>query len=210
MNASRRKTGNHPGQRVLALYSTRDLPWIKSLLVSQHLRRCSECSGTVRSFRHTKCDLKEQARSGLLAAHENHIDWLRVEREMLGNIAVGVAAARCIENVGRQRRSIFGAAWILAGLSVLFVVGWLTHVPREQNVHLANSLARLVGLERPFASGTMLRSTEEGISVRTQGVTLVLHSPHSATVSAMGSSAVEARYIDENTGQVTIANVYGQ
>jgi hypothetical protein len=58
--------------------------------------------------------------------------------------------------------------------------------------------------------GTVLRSTPEGIAVRTQGATLTILHPRSAVVSLSGSSAVAARYVDEDTGQVTIANVYGQ
>ena len=58
--------------------------------------------------------------------------------------------------------------------------------------------------------GTVVQTTPHGIAVRSQGATLTLLSPSSATVSFSGASAVGARYIDDETGQITITNVYGQ
>jgi len=55
-----------------------------------------------------------------------------------------------------------------------------------------------------------VRTTPQGIAVRSQGATLTLLNPSSATVSLSGASAVGARYIDDETGQITITNVYGQ
>jgi hypothetical protein len=129
---------------------------------------------------------------------------------MLGNIAVGVAAARCIEKVRPPRRKWASAVWATAALTTLFVLGWFTHIPSEQNAHLVGSIMRWARGGHLSETASSLKATAEGISVRSQDVTLVMRSPHAATVSVLGSSAVTARYVDENTGQVTIANVYGQ
>jgi hypothetical protein len=56
----------------------------------------------------------------------------------------------------------------------------------------------------------VLRSTPGGIVVRSQGGTLTILHPNSAVVSLSGTAGVSARYIDEETGQVTITKVYGQ
>ena len=128
---------------------------------------------------------------------------------MHGNIAVGVSAARCVDKVRRGRAFFLRGAFI-TGLASLFVVGWMTHIPNEQTGHLLTSLRRIVGLNPQEFTGTVVRSTPEGIAVRSQGTTLTLMHPSSALVTMSGSSAVEARYVDEETGQVTITNVYGQ
>jgi hypothetical protein len=86
----------------------------------------------------------------------------------------------------------------------------MNHIPSEQTQHLLATLRSVTGFERPIPAGTVLRSTPEGIAVRTQGATLTILHPRSAVVSLSGNSAVSARYVDEDTGQVTIANVYGQ
>ena len=122
---------------------------------------------------------------------------------------MGVAAARCIDNVGTERFSL-SSALVSVGLAVLFVIGWFTHIPLEQNLHLAASLERLVGFKNMSSSATVLESTPEGIEVRSRGGTLTLLHPASAIVSLSGNSTVTARYVDETTGQVTVTNVYGE
>jgi len=122
---------------------------------------------------------------------------------------VGVAAARCIENVHGRRKFLTRAA-IAVGLTALFVGGWMTHIPMEQTEHLFASLRRVAGIERPQATGTELRTTPDGIAVRTQGATLMILNPPTAVVSLSGRSAVSARYVDEETGELTITKVYAQ
>lgn len=196
----------HPDLRTLALSSGGDLPLTRSLPVRWHLYRCAVCREHVQSFRKASASLKDEVLNGSLAGLE--YDWARLEREMLGNIAVGVAAARCIEKVGRQR-FFLRTGWLIAALSVLFVIGWFTHIPPEQNARLLATLQHAVANSHPVPM-TELKSTPDGIAVRTQGATLTLIHPGSAVVSLSGSSAVTARYLDEDTGQVTITKVYAQ
>jgi hypothetical protein len=199
----------HPSSGTLALYSGGDLQWRKRWQIGRHVARCTECEHQVLLFRAAKTELKREASSETLTGFEAIADWNRLEREMLGNIAVGVAAARCIEKVRRGRALVWRGALVM-GLAALFVAGWMTHIPKEQTAHLAASLERAIGLERPAATGTVLRTTREGIAVRTQGGTLTIMHPPSAVVSLSGGSAVAARYVDEETGEVTITKVYGQ
>jgi hypothetical protein len=200
----------HPDARSLALYATGDLSSWMRVYIRLHILRCPRCASEVRTYASSRQELKARAGAGTLTAFENRIDWSTVEREMLGNIAVGVAAARCIDKVGRQRTLVSGTVWLTAALVVLFVLGWWTHIPREQTTRLVSSLAKFAGLQHASTNNPLVRSTEEGISVRTENATLVLRNPRTALVRAMGNSAVEARYVDDNTGQVTITNVYVQ
>jgi len=199
----------HPGLATLALYSTGDLSWMTRLRLRGHIGNCAICSHQVELFRGAKESLRREATSETLTAFEAIADWNRLEREMLGNIAVGVAAARCIDNVHHGRRWLMRSA-VIAGLTILFAAGWMTHIPKEQDEHLLASIRQWAGMERPAFTGTIVRTTPDGIAVRAQGATLTILHPPSAVVSLSGASAVAARYVDEETGQVTITKVYGQ
>ena len=203
------KSAAHPSIETLALHSTGDLPLIAGWRVGYHVGRCADCGHAVRLFRAATAELKRESAAETLTGFEAIADWPSLEREMLGNIGVGVDAARCIEGVGRRRSFTMRFA-LAAALLLLFAAGWLTHIPSEESQHLLATLRNVTGFDRPARTGTILRSTPNGIAVRTEGATLTILHPRSAVVSFSGNSAVAARYIDEDTGQVTIANVYGQ
>ncbi len=202
-------SATHPAAEVLALYSRGDLPLLPRLRLKAHLAECGNCEHQVALFAAAVSELKREATSQTLTAFEAIADWKTLEREMLGNVVVGVAAARCIDNVGRKRvwfrRLAFGT-----GLSVLFVAGWITHIPPEQTHHLAASLSRMVGLQQKPRSMNIVQATPNTIAVRSEGVTLTILHPTTAVVSLSGNSSVEARYVDEESGQLTITSVYGQ
>ncbi len=210
MMAEQQKNHSHPDLRNLALFSQGDLPLKSRWRVGRHVKRCPDCDHQVLLFRSAQAELKHEAKTETLTGFEAIADWSRLEREMLGNIGVGLAAARCIEKVGRKRIILYRIAFTL-GLTGLFIGGWLTHIPWEQTDHLFASLHRLVTLERPSRpTGTILRTTADGIAVGAQGATLTILHPATAVVSLSGPSAVSARYVDDDTGEVTITKVYGQ
>lgn len=200
---------SHPSPKFLALYANGDLPLLKQWQVRHHIWGCTRCDEEVSHLQAALVELRREASTSTLTAFEAVVDWSRLEREMLGNIAVGVAAARCIENVGTHRWFSRGA--LVAGiLALVFMAGWFTHIPPEQNRHLVSALRRIVGLPDPQSGTPLVQTTQEGIAVRTQGATLTLLHPRSAVVSLSGNSAVTARYVDERTGQMTITKVYGE
>lgn len=200
---------SHPSAPVLALFSSGDLPWRTMWRLKRHINRCDECEQHVAEYRAARLELRREAHSETLTAFEAIADWSVLEREMLGNIAVGVSAARCVDNV-RRTHSWLIKGTVAAALTTLFVAGWITHIPREQSEHLAASLRQIIGLDRPVYIGSQLKNTPEGIAVRTQGATLTIMHPRSAVVLVSGPSSMSARYVDEDTGQVTITKVYGQ
>jgi hypothetical protein len=203
------KEESHPGAPVLALFSSGDLSWRDAWRLRHHINRCEECERLVAEFRAAKAELKREAQSETLTAFEAIADWSVLEREMLGNIAVGVAAARCVDNV-HHGRSFLIKATAIAGLTALFVAGWITHIPKEETMHLAAAIRQVIGFERPQIAGTQLKTTPDGIAVRAQGATLTILHPPSAVVSLSGPSSVSARYVDEDSGEVTITKVYAQ
>jgi hypothetical protein len=203
----------HPTAETLALYSTGDLPLFSRLRIRRHVARCGNCEQQILQFRSAIVELKREASSQTLTAFEAIAQWPALEREMMGNISVGLDAALCIEKVGRKRALFYRVA-MAVGLAVLFAAGWATHIPREETTRLLASLrgaaSGFMGFEKPRVMGTVLRSTPEGIAVRTQSATLTILHPNSAVISLSGTSGVSARYVDEETGQVTITKVYGQ
>ena len=201
----------HPDSKSLALHAAGDLPPIARWRARFHISLCRACAEQVSEYRDAILQMRREAGAEALpGVVETGAHWSRLEREMIGNIAVGVAAARCIDKVGRQRRVFSAGAVVATAAAALFAAGWMTHIPREQNEHLVASLRQLVGLASARPVGTIVQTTANGIAVKTQGITLRLMHPPSAEVFLAGSSAITARYVDQDTGQVMITNVYGQ
>jgi hypothetical protein len=200
--------GKHPTHRVLALFLRGDLPWIKATGTRLHLRDCGRCQQYLALLEDAVLELRREAETQTLTGFEAIADWRRLEREMIGNIAVGVAAARCVDGVG-QTRKVLGWTMAVAGLCALFVAGWATHIPREQTQHLITAVQRWAG-RNPQSAAIVLRSSPDGVAVRAQGSTLTLIHPRSAVISVSSTSGMEARYVDAETGQVTITSVYAQ
>lgn len=203
------KKTDHPSSGMLALFAGGDLPWTQRYRIHRHVGRCAICEEQVKAVRETSLELRREAQSESLTSFEAIADWSRLEREMVGNIAVGVSAARCIDHVHKRSKVLVPAAFT-AALLLVFAMGWATHVPSEQTQHVVATLRSWWGGEGSQPGGTVLRSSPNGIAVRSQGTTLTLMHPRSAMVSVSGGSSVEARFIDEATGQVTITSVYGQ
>ncbi len=203
------RTAEHPSVEILGLYSTGDLPFLLRFRTGLHVRECAACEEQVLTFQSAKAELRREAQGEVLTGYEAIADWHTLEADMLGNIRVGVAASRCIENVGRRSRLGFRLAWGTA-MAALFMAGWMSRVPAEDSQRIVSALRRAVGLEQIPFNGTVLRSTRDGISVKAQGSTLTILHPKSAVISMSGPSAVTARYVDDDSGQVTITNVYGQ
>jgi hypothetical protein len=199
----------HPSAQALALFATSDLPWTRKMKVGHHVWHCAQCEEKVSALRDARKQLKEDAAASMLTGFEAIADWPRFEREMLGNIAVGLSAARCIEKLGRPR--FLGRGVLLAGgLAAVFVAGWFTHIPPEQNQHLVSSLQRVFGATDTASTSPLVQTTPDGIAVRTGAATLTLMHPASAVNSVSGASSITSRYVDEDTGQVTITKVYAQ
>ncbi|HLH05441.1 MAG TPA: hypothetical protein VKX25_21915 [Bryobacteraceae bacterium] len=199
----------HPAPEFLALDARGDLPLFSRLRVRAHVLRCSECEHTIALFQLAHTELKREAGAETLTAFEAIADWDRLEREMLGNITVGVAAARCIDNVGRKRSWYVTLAFSTA-MAALFIAGWLTHIPAQETRQLTAKLAHFARLAPPPVPANLVRATPTGIAVRSDGITLTILHPPGAVVAVSGSSSAEARFVDEDTGQLTITSVYGQ
>jgi len=186
----------HPSEADLALLAGGDLPFWQRWRLGRHLAACPRCREEIRTFREASGWLREA--SGDLSTDLN---WSRVASEMRANIRVGLAAGECVGGVqAPSPRLGWRAVAALASIALVALSGWWLHTPSPR---LAPSVA---------SGGIVLEATPAGIELKEDGRALTLLHPGSdavmVSVSAQGS--LRARYVDAETGMVTINNVYAQ
>lgn len=181
----------HPNDRTLALFAGRDLGFLGRWHTSRHVENCERCQREV--------DLYAAAAAGAEELSElPNLAWNRLAAEMKANIRLGLAAGECV----RQPRAagIFALSRYAAAYAAVAAV-----------------LAAGVFLQRPaprdsVQDGIRLATVANGIEVREGGHGMaLLHTRARDVVYSVGAQgSVRARYVDAETGQVTINNVYAQ
>lgn len=190
----------HPNQSVLALYAGQDLGWFTRRRTERHLARCRECRDEVQAF--------ASARDNLVALNElPAISWNRLAAEMKANIRLGLAAGECVrgDRTGGPV-TLFGmpsgARTLTACASVMALVA------------AGLILQRPTPSAPPAISGesAVLRATANGIELNQGGQTLSLLHVRSSyvTYSAGAQGSMRAGFVDSDTGNVTINNLYVQ
>ena len=107
---------------------------------------------------------------------------------------------------------VAGAA---AGFTVLLVAAWWLNMPKGESAALGRAMKAIVQPVRRGVlndEGATVEASASGIEVRENGGRLGLfqHGVRPATVSLSLQGTARARYIDSDTGQVTITSVYAQ
>lgn len=184
---------SHPGERDLALYSSGDLSPLHRLRVAWHVRSCRECESEIRSMKALTSALRSH-----VAAVPSGLNWDRLAAEMTANIHVGLEAGECVGPAATKPERIgWRAAFVMAGMTVVLIGAWWLNPPRGREI-----VARHAPIEMGTAPG--------GIELKENGSALMLlhtrgqQSP--IIISTPGS--LRARFVDQDTGQVTINNVY--
>ena len=187
---------NHPSDTTLALYAGNDVGFLARRRTGRHVARCARCREEVEAY----SALRAQA-SGLAELPGLH--WNRLAAEMKANIRLGMAAGECVRDSRAERAA--GVSWFggralatYASIAALLAAGVL--------------LERPVPLPPAAAEGITLEATAEGIALKGGGHTLsLLHRrAGEVTFSASAQGSMRARYVDSETGYVTINNVYAQ
>lgn len=199
----------HPQEPRIALYAGGELGPLDRWSIGRHVARCNSCLGLAQAYAEDRAAIRREA----LTLPE-HLDWDRLAAEMKANIHVGLAAGECVSGVRDRRRLVpWRPALIAGGLSAVLISGWFLNVPAESRASLARGIERL--WNRPTAAadrGISLEATRNGIQVSERGSALtMMHAganPAVVVVNTRGS--LRARYVDDDTGQVTITNVYAQ
>ena len=182
----------HPRESDLALLAGGDAGPILRFSLERHLRHCAQCRETLEQY--------EELRAETAEFDVPPVNWSAMANEMRANIHLGLEAGACVRSAAPAR--VWNPRLVLALASLLLLIG--------SSFFLNESRTRTVpALE---ASAPVLESTGSGIEFRSGEHSLMLLSGHGAaagqTVSARGE--IRARYIDGETGSVTINNVYLQ
>jgi anti-sigma factor RsiW len=201
----------HPAADRLALYAGGDLGFAAAWRLRWHVRGCPACAAEVARFRQLRRELASAA-----AELPPGLNWERLAAEMTGNIRVGLAAAQAIQRPAPPARA-FGwrPAAAFAGAFAVICAAWWLNAPPAVTQSLARVAAKIArwetGPPQPEA-GVVVEATLAGVEVRENGSALVLSSrglrPVAVSVRTRGSA--EARFVDNDTGQVTITSVYVQ
>jgi anti-sigma factor RsiW len=182
----------HPQQTELALYAGGELAWWRRRRLSRHLRQCESCRAQVESFRGWRAWLRQQDE---LPAEVN---WSRLAAEMRANIRLGLAAGECVASA-RPASVRWRPAALALPVLLLLLAGWVLQIWHPP-------------VRRPAAPrGPVVAATAAGVELRQGGVVLTLLHPHASDVGRFASGeGVRVRYVDAETGMVTISHVYAE
>ncbi|MGC9951834.1 MAG: hypothetical protein ABSF64_36270 [Bryobacteraceae bacterium] len=190
----------HPNQSILALYAGRDLGWFTRRRTERHLSRCRECRDELQAF--------AAARDNLVALGDlPAISWNRLAIEMKANIRLGLAAGECVGAARPANRfapfAMLSNARALAACASVMALVTAGLVLQRPTPIAPPAMAR---------QGSVLRATANGIELNQDGQTLSLLQPrsHDVAYSAGAQGSMQAGYVDSDTGNVTINNLYVQ
>jgi hypothetical protein len=205
----------HPLETDLALYATGDLSLGLRLKTLLHVRGCNDCRARVEAFRLDQdrlLDTAEELPPG--------VNWDRLAAEMKANIRVGLVAGECVSLGAEQDAPASVWNWkpaaAVGGLMLVFTAAWVLNLPPSDVDVLQRAWNRAAtgkaGVPVMQDRGPVVAASSEGIEFRENGSALGVSTgaakPIAVSVSFNGSAS--ARYVDDDTGQVTIATVYTQ
>lgn len=185
----------HPNQATLALRAGGELGLFARWRTERHLSQCGRCREAAEAFESLREILPELAETP-------EVPWTRLAAEMKANIRLGLAAGECVRADAQPLRDtpLFAGARIAVALASLAAL--LVAVLALQ--HPAPMVARAQGIE--------LRSTANGIEVGEGEKSLrLLHGVMKdvdVTYTPGAQGSMRARYMDPETGYVTVTNVY--
>ena len=190
----------HPSQSTLALYAGKDLGWFAARRAERHVARCRECRQAVEAFAGLHDDLVGFVEVPALS-------WSRLAAEMKANIRLGLAAGECVR--GEQTAASFSPFGILSSARTLTACASVMALVAA-GLLLQRSTPPLQTASA--GEGAVLRTTPNGIELNQGGQTLSLLHVRSGdvTYSAGAQGSMRAGYVDSDTGNVTINNLYVQ
>jgi hypothetical protein len=190
----------HPNQSILALYAGQDLGWFARRRTERHLAGCRECRDEVRAF--------ASARENLVALDElPAISWNRLAAEMKANIRLGLAAGECVRG-NRTAGPLVPFGMLSGGRTLTACASVMALVTAGLFLQRPNPAPAPAAA----AESAVLRATANGIELNQGGETLSLLHVRSGdvTYSAGAQGSMRAGYVDSDTGNVTINNLYVQ
>ena len=178
----------HPPEIDLALLAGGEVGRMRRFSLVRHVRDCAECENKVAQLQALRAEIADFDLPDL--------NWNVLATEMRANIHLGLEAGECVR-AARAARS-WNPRLTLAFASLLLIVG-ASFLLRDSGPHPA----------APPSAAPVLQSTGAGIELRTGSTSMMLLNRPGAvanqTVSAGGE--IRVRYVDSETGAVTINNV---
>ncbi|HUI78443.1 MAG TPA: hypothetical protein VLY24_11010 [Bryobacteraceae bacterium] len=182
----------HPSEANLALLAGGELSRWRQWSVARHVAGCAECRREVAEF----TGLREEVH---VMAETPEVSWNSLAAEMRANIRLGLEAGECVT----ERPAVHGVfslrAMVACGsLAMLLAVGFLIEQPAPRTTESK-------------AAEAVLETNGSGIQVTEGSQSMMLLNASSRDVQYQaGGSTMGARYVNSDTGQVTINNVYVQ
>ncbi len=191
----------HATRYELALYAGGELGFWARRRVRGHLRQCADCGREHQAL--------AGMRAGLLGSANDlpqDIEWDRLSSEMKANIHLGLAAGECVA-VSQPPTHFTGwrPALIMASAIAVVLLAYWVYRPVGPPPEIARK-----GISS--APDFLLEASAAGIGLNDHGRVLTIKHPidQDVTFSVSLEGAVRSRYVDAETGQVTINNVYVQ
>jgi hypothetical protein len=188
----------HFSDAELALASTGDLGWRRRFAIWRHARQCRECASAIEGYRGVRSELKRDA----AAMEMDEAAWLDLEGELKANIRLGFTAGQIVDTrpglseVTGAEAAGWRAAVVLATLTVVMAGGWLLKRP-------------VPGVPDAAWQSVVAEANSEGVGIHEgqAGMTLLGPERESSVMLAGTAGGARARFIDAETGQVTIHHV---
>lgn len=193
----------HPSISNLALFAGGELPWWTRWTMARHIGACDQCRHEIEAFREVQSTARlevEELPAG--------VNWDRLAAEMRANIRLGLEASDAISAyaLAPVAPPTPALSWRMAALAGGFVLlvslgYWMGAVRKSEQ------LAALRGPEP-----VVVEASERGVGMSDGSKGMELQgprtSPRAAIVTVSTTGAAGAQYVDEETGQITVNQVY--
>jgi len=187
----------HPDEAALALFAGNDLGFVTKWRIGRHVAHCDQCRAAAEAFTVLRASITA------LADLRPEIGWNRLASEMKANIRLGLEAGECVSAGPSEARGIFSMrALAVCGSLALLLAAFLLERPTPR-------------IEPPKAAeAAFLESSGSGIQSKTGNQSIMLLNTRARDARHVdylaSGNAMRARYVDSETGYVTINNVYAQ
>ena len=195
----------HLNDSEAALASRGDLSFVARMRSRAHCAVCSSCRMRVEVFQQDAARVRKIVPDFELP---RSMDWGEIEREMFANVRLGLDVSEIRTGFGKvpERAISWTGAVSIATLTAIVSTGWFLAGPRTQQylLHAPRAVAQV-------KSGAMiLRGDENGVGLESRGVGMILRNV--ASSSSRFEVGLEGRVrssvVDQDSGQVTVSQIY--
>lgn len=203
----------HLDSSQIALLSGGDLPLAATLYARLHCAVCPDC-------RHELAEFKKLPELARIAALDfdlpRHLDWDQLQSEMTANIHLGLEIGQIASRVEAAHAvspepatGIEWKRWVsVAALSACVLTGWFLSGPsNHQNRYTpSHTAANVEGLDG------RIRADESGVGIEQRAslssLTLRASNPANTRLEVGLEGSVRAATVDQDSGQITVSQIY--